>query len=862
MKKLTILFFIAVLAFNLNAGSLVKRIKKYSGKNAKALIQLTKYEDPKTAEYAQFILENASDQDLGVLTAEYLKTNIEYAIRTREFKYSSQMSEKLFKHFVLPHRVSQEPLENWRKRFYDELYPIVQNAETMEEAIVLVNLWCNEQMVFQQTSGRDQGPLTTIRRGKGRCEETMIIYIAAARSVGIPARTASAPYWNFTDSNHAWIEVWTPTGWKYIGEIANRLNDTWFTQATSRATMVTSNVFGNFKDSDTVLQENNVTKLITTKYYSDVVRTELSVVDEKSKPVKNAEITLYAASFGGLFPFLSKKTDKDGKLVLTLGLTGCFVMAVKDDKIGMATLDTVEDDKVKITIAPYEQFEKRYNVYFNYVVKDHEKEADILDDYEYRAKISTLTRENKLQKQMKDIEFLEYFELPGKDKYYGSDEKDYRREYLDKANQLYGATEDYLKVYKALKAEDNSTGTYVLNSLILKWDLKDLIELPDSESIRNIVDIYSINKNKSEYTDSIWVNHVIDPVFSRLSPQNGWQKNLKTMIEDKITDSIDETVGNLSKWVMKSTKLDKDVVYTYFTGTRNPLDILNNKYISETDRLVLLESALTLAGVPLRWKGILEYYNGNDFIPVPIDKETSEEQKSRVLKHFFLTMSVDGESIKPDQYKNFLVASQSEEGIYSYTYFEVKEKDSLTVKCSFYKTPESRIMLQSYVRNKNGDYNFFCKSIEDINDSATIHVDLKIPEIKHPAPERKNETVAQKIKDKLGKLLTENGNIKKNKIIVGFAEETSEPQDRIWNQLLGYAVENKNIQLVVYQAGTENNIHKKIPDGVQVFYGEKLSEELNSYPFVLTFNKDNKLVYETHGYKMSIIEDLKLILKN
>ncbi len=862
MKRLIILFLTAFIAFNLSAASNVKRIKKYAGKNANELIQLTRYEDPKTAEYAQFILENASDQDLGVLTADYLKTNIEYAIRTREFKYSSTISEKLFKHFVLPHRVSQEPLEDWRKKFYEELHPIVKDVETIEEAIVLVNLWCNAQMVFQQTSGRDQGPLTTIRRGKARCEETMIIYIAAARSVGIPARTASAPYWNFTDSNHAWIEVWTPSGWKYIGEIANRLNDTWFTQATSRATMVTSNVFGNYKDPDVVLQENDVTRLITTKYYSDVVRTKFSVVDEKSKPVKEAEITLYAASFGGVFPFLSKKTDEEGKLEITMGLTGCFVMAVKDGKMGMTAFDTVENDKVEIVIAPYQQFEKKYKVYFNYMVKDHDKEADILDDYEYRAKISTLSRENKLQKQMKDIEFLEYFELPGKDKYYGSDEKDYRREYLDKTNQLYGATEDYLKVYKALKAEEKAQSIYILNSLILKWDLKDLIELPDSESVRNLVDIYTINKSKAQYSDSVWVNHVVDPVFSRLCPQSGWQKAFSAEIEDEITDNIDETVENLSKWVMKSTKLDEDIVYTYFTGSRNPLEILNNKYISETDRIVLLESALTLAGVPLRWKGILEYYDGNDFKPVPLDKKTSDEQKSRVLKNFSLTINVDGEQVKPEQYKNFLIASGNEDGIYRNTYFEVEEEDSLTVKCSYYVTPDEKLMLQAYIRNKNGDFNLFCKSIENIEEGASINVDLEKPEVKHVSPAQKNETVAEKIKSKIGKLLTENGNNKKNKIIVGFAEETSEPQDRIWNQLLNYAAENNSIELVVYQVGSENDIHKNIPDGIQVFFGEKLSDELNSYPFVLTYNKDNKVVYETHGYKMSIVEDLKLILKN
>jgi len=83
--------------------------------------------------------------------------------KTKKFKYANY-SEDIFRHFVLPHRVSQEPLEDWREKFYTELKPLVENVEDIKEAAILVNLWALEQITFKQTSGRDQAPLTTIKK--------------------------------------------------------------------------------------------------------------------------------------------------------------------------------------------------------------------------------------------------------------------------------------------------------------------------------------------------------------------------------------------------------------------------------------------------------------------------------------------------------------------------------------------------------------------------------------------------------------------------------------------------------------------------------------------------------------------------
>ena len=245
MKKIIIILILNIFIHNIFGfnTTTIKRIKKYSGIHKTELINLLKDKDSEIAKYAEFILHNSSPNDLSALRSDYLKENIELAIKARKLPFATY-PEDIFEHFVLPYRASQEPIENWRSQFYDEIYPIVKNANSIEEAAILVNLWANEKMTFKQTHGRDQASLTTIKRGYGRCEEMMIIFIDAARSVGIPVRAASAPYWNFTDNNHAWVEIWTPEGWKYRGEPENSLNNSWFTNPTKRATLVNSEAFG------------------------------------------------------------------------------------------------------------------------------------------------------------------------------------------------------------------------------------------------------------------------------------------------------------------------------------------------------------------------------------------------------------------------------------------------------------------------------------------------------------------------------------------------------------------------------------------------------------------------------------------
>lgn len=155
----------------------------------------------------------------------------------QQFPWGKSYSDEIWLQYVVPARVDDEPLQPYRTYFLDDLEKRLDSLTTLSRAAIEVNLYLGERIGFRSTDWRDQGALTTLSCGFGRCGEMMIAAISAMRSVGIPARGVYVPFWSAYDNNHAWIEVYTEDGWKYTGacEPATRLNNAWFDKSVFRA---------------------------------------------------------------------------------------------------------------------------------------------------------------------------------------------------------------------------------------------------------------------------------------------------------------------------------------------------------------------------------------------------------------------------------------------------------------------------------------------------------------------------------------------------------------------------------------------------------------------------------------------------
>jgi hypothetical protein len=197
-----------------SAGGSLKSAYALAGKNAGQLKQALSRLPARQRPAAEFLLSNMPAVDLAQMPASMLERNVSLAFQARELlPWGARVSDDLFLHYVLPHRVTQEPLSDWRGMFFDSLYPLVRNCTTMTDAARQVNIWTGRKATYKPNAPRDQGPLQTLLSGWGRCEELVILYADACRAIGIPVREAYTPYWTAGDGNHAWPEIWIDGQW-------------------------------------------------------------------------------------------------------------------------------------------------------------------------------------------------------------------------------------------------------------------------------------------------------------------------------------------------------------------------------------------------------------------------------------------------------------------------------------------------------------------------------------------------------------------------------------------------------------------------------------------------------------------------
>lgn len=299
--------------------------------------------------------------DYGALTPELLREHVEYALKVRaEAPWREQFTDELFYHYILPHRVSQEPCQAWRKLMHDELWPRVKDLP-MQEAALEANRYAREYATFQPTNSRDQGPLTTMLRGVGRCEEEMILYICAARSIGIPARPCHTPYWTYTDNNHAWCEAYADGRWWFLGgcEPELELDRGWFAGPASRAGLVVSTAYGDVVDSKEPVyrRATGVTFINSTPVYGDTC--EVSILADAAI---SSEVYVHVFNFGSLRPMARVAAGNTivlgrGDFILTAQTKDGPVAALArtwDDKA--ATPDVLPKAQVKLTPDGWKQY--------------------------------------------------------------------------------------------------------------------------------------------------------------------------------------------------------------------------------------------------------------------------------------------------------------------------------------------------------------------------------------------------------------------------------------------------------------------------------------------------------------------------
>ena len=297
---------------------------------------------PKTEadRYVDFLYANMPWPDLAAQPLAYWQANVDKTLEVRD-RMGWDIPEREFRHFVLPLRVNNEPLDDFRTLYADTLCARVQGLPIAEAALE-INHWCHEMATYQPSDGRTSSPLQTIQRGVGRCGEESVLAVAALRAVGIPARQVYTPRWAHTDDNHAWVEVYVDGKWQFMGacEPEPRLNMAWFTGPVSRALILHTKVFGDYHgDEDVIRRTPCYTEINVIRGYVPARRSVVTVVDEAGKPVAGANVEFKIYNYGEYYTVARYATDRQGRAALDMGCGDMVAWAAKDGRFGLAVID-------------------------------------------------------------------------------------------------------------------------------------------------------------------------------------------------------------------------------------------------------------------------------------------------------------------------------------------------------------------------------------------------------------------------------------------------------------------------------------------------------------------------------------------
>jgi len=285
--------------------------------------------------------------DIADYDGDFYLANVRATFDAREaMPWGKQIPEVIFRHFVLPVRINNENLDESRMVFYKELAERVKTM-SLEDAVLEVNHWCHEKVVYSPSDARTSSPLASVRSATGRCGEESTFTVAALRSVGIPARQVYTPRWAHTDDNHAWVEAWIDGKWYFLGacEPEPVLNMAWFNAPARRGMLMHTKVFGRYDGPEEIMETTECyTEINVIDNYAPTAKTTVTVTDKEGKPIEGAIVEFKLYNYAEFYTVARKTTDRAGQCSLSAGKGDMLAWATKDGNFGFRKISFGKDD--------------------------------------------------------------------------------------------------------------------------------------------------------------------------------------------------------------------------------------------------------------------------------------------------------------------------------------------------------------------------------------------------------------------------------------------------------------------------------------------------------------------------------------
>ncbi len=803
--------------------------------------------------YAYMPLSDLADYD-GVF---YLK-NVRASLSARDtFSWGNKVPENLFRHFVLPIRVNNENLDSSRWVFFMELKDRIKHLE-MKQAVLEVNHWCHEKVIYRGTDGRTSAPLSTVKTAYGRCGEESTFAVAALRSVGIPARQCYTPRWAHSDDNHAWVEVWVDSSWHYIGacEPEAALDVAWFTAPAKRAMLVNTNVFGDYEGPEDVLVKDPLfTRINILANYAPTKRLYVRTLSELNLPVDSASVEFQLYNYAEFYPLHKTFTDKKGFASLLTGLGDLVVWAAKGDKYGYRKVSVAIHDTVDIMLNLTAG--KEYSDAFDLVPPSELQTGVLIQDSAKAENAKRLVFEDKIRENYEStfIDSVKSYRLAATLKV----NPDTLWTYLSKSRGNWREIIDFI----AGTTSEQKPWVFPLLSAISEKDLRDITPEVLSDNICNTLFSDESVKNRERFVENV------------LSPRvdNEWLRPFKGLFKTQFLPSFVDSARNnpamITEWIKSSILVDK--VSNYGRAPLTPIGSFQLGIADPHSRDILFVALCRSFGIAARLEPgtkVPQFFSANRWSDVLFENPAAADNDRAML-----VLNTAATNDRKPEYHTHFTLEQFDKGFFRSLDYETDTRLQ-TFPCQLELTPGYYLMVTGNRVEGRVLVNLNSFNLENgRRTEQTITI-------------RKNATafpVLGKVDvNKLANEIAPSGSVKLKAgkgLVIAWMEPDKEPTRHFVADLKLKARElsewNGNI-LLLFPSDRElssflNTFSRELPAGIFYLitgkgtaetFGNKLSKSLGTRLPVITYIKPGgEVLYLSEGYRIGIGDELMRLIR-
>lgn len=597
---------------------------------------------PEEKEAMTFLYAYMPVGDITDYSGDFYLDNVCSSLKTRqEMAWGDSIPEEVFRHFVLPVRVNNENLDSSRVVFYEELKERVK-GKSLYDAVLEVNHWCHEKVVYTPSDSRTSSPLASVKTAYGRCGEESTFTVAALRSVGIPARQVYTPRWAHTDDNHAWVEAWVDGKWYFLGacEPEPVLNMGWFNGPAYRGMLMHTKVFGKYNGPEEVMDITpGYTEVNVIDNYAPTAKATIKVVDADGKAATDADVEFKIYNYAEFYSVANKKTDAKGETFLTAGKGDMLVWASKDGKFGYGkvsfgkdaeltiTLDKTPGDTGTVVLDIVPPVDGTIPVEVTQAQKDANAERLHEEDVIRGKYVETFYTEEKAEALAKEL---------------GIDP-------LKTADYMIGSRGNWMEIEKFLRetSEDKRPMAMSLLGVISAKDLRDTPASVLADHLNNSpIEVAASNP-------TIFVDYVLNPRVANefLSPYKSYAR---AQLSDKQLAELRTKPEELVKWVKNNIKINPGMNPQRIPIM--PVGVWKAGMADAKSRDIFFVAAARSAGIPARIEPVaskVQYMKNGQWIDVDFEAAAPvTTQTGKVVASFKPIKGLDD----PKYYSNFTIA--------------------------------------------------------------------------------------------------------------------------------------------------------------------------------------------------------------